>query len=80
MHGSEVLKWVRSQPQLDRALVVVWSSSIELSDIADAERLGADLYVNKFPDIEQFAALLRVSDPRSLRSEAHGGHRGPTRR
>ena len=66
MAGSEVLQWIRHQSALDRALVVMWSSSHELRDIADADRLGADLYVNKFPTLEQFTALLRVSDPRSL--------------
>jgi len=79
MRGSEVLKWIRRQHPLDRALVVVWSSSIELRDIAEADRLGADLYVNKFPNAEQFTALMRVTDPRSLRPEVFGDHRGAVR-
>lgn len=79
IRGSEVLQWIRRQPPLNRALVVVWSSSIELRDIAEADRLGADLYVNKFPTLEQFTALLRVTDPRSLRPEVFGDHRGAVR-
>jgi CheY-like chemotaxis protein len=79
MRGADVLRWIREQTPLDRALVVVWSSSVELRDIAEADRLGADLYVNKFPAVEQFAALMRVTDPRSLRPEVFGDHRGAVR-
>ena len=70
LRGSEVLRWIREQAVLDPVLVVVCSGSADLRDIAEAERLRADLYLTKFPPQEQFAALLKVHDPRLLRVES----------
>lgn len=67
--GADVLRWIRAQPALDRTVAVVCSSSADARDITEAERSGADLYVTKYPDESEFAALLKVTDPRSLRME-----------
>ncbi len=67
MAGLDILRWLRAQPALDPVLVVVCSWSSDLRDIAEAERLHADLYLAKYPPAEQFGALLRVRDRESIR-------------
>lgn len=42
--GLEVLEWMRSQPQLSKIPVVVFTSSQERQDIDRATRLGIDSY------------------------------------
>lgn len=45
--GLEVLEWIRSQPDLRRLIVVVFTSSGESSDIAKAYDLGVNSYMVK---------------------------------
>ena len=46
-HGMEVLAWLRQQPSLKRLLVVILTSSQDLSDINKAYELGANSYLVK---------------------------------
>ena len=45
--GLEVLKFIRSQPQLASLVVIVFTSSDQNSDIEAAYRLGANSYIVK---------------------------------
>ena len=45
--GLEVLKFIRSQPQLAKVVVIVLSSSDQDSDVEAAYRLGANSYIVK---------------------------------
>jgi two-component system, chemotaxis family, response regulator Rcp1 len=64
--GSEVLRWIRAQPELERTLVAICSASTAERDLAEAESLGAHVYITKFPGPERLAAILAFSDPREL--------------
>jgi CheY-like chemotaxis protein len=62
--GTEVLQWIRAQPQLSRVAVVILSSSAEERDISQTEELGAQGYLVKYPEpvvfrdiVQQVAAL-----------------------
>lgn len=58
MLGLEVLRWLRAQPELDRTLVAICTSSSAQCDRADAEELGAPLYFQKYPSADRLAAVL----------------------
>jgi two-component system, response regulator len=45
--GIEVLKWIRAHPQLHSMIVIIFTSSTEPKDIADAYRAGANSYLVK---------------------------------
>ena len=45
--GLEVLKWIRAHPTLHSLVVIIFTSSTEPSDIADAYREGANSYLVK---------------------------------
>lgn len=47
VRGMDVLKWIRSQPDLQLAIVIVLTSSKLQSDINEAYRLGANAYLVK---------------------------------
>jgi CheY-like chemotaxis protein len=47
--GLDVLKWIRSQPELTAVVVVVLTSSSEARDITMSYRLGANSYLVKPP-------------------------------
>jgi CheY-like chemotaxis protein len=49
MNGHEVLRWIRSQPALDRMPVVMLSSSEHPRDIQQAAQNGAQCYLSKYP-------------------------------
>jgi len=64
--GLDVLRWIRSQPALDRVPVVMLSSSEHPRDIQHAMQSGAQCYLTKYPqprilrevidDAERFAS------------------------
>jgi CheY-like chemotaxis protein len=58
--GLEVLEWIRSTPEYQRAVVVVLTSSNEPKDFNEAQRLGADSYKVKPLSGSQFLELVRV--------------------
>jgi len=60
--GLEVLAWMRQQPKLKRLLVVVLTSSQENSDLAKAYDLGANSYLVKPIDFQDFVSLIKLID------------------
>jgi CheY-like chemotaxis protein len=62
VHGLEVLKWIRAQPNLAPLVVIILTSSPVREDIERAYRLGANSYVVKPSspeDLIQIAAHFR---------------------
>ena len=60
--GLEVLAWIRQQPELKRMLVVVLTSSQEDSDLTQAYDLGANSYLVKPLDFQEFVRLVGLID------------------
>lgn len=60
--GLEVLAWLREQPELKRLLVVVLTSSQEDSDLAQAYDLGANSYLVKPINFQDFVELVKLID------------------
>jgi len=58
MDGFDVLKWVRGQPPLSSLRIVVLTSSSEIRDVNLAYQLGANSFLVKPVDFEDF---LRVA-------------------
>jgi CheY-like chemotaxis protein len=65
--GLEVLAWMRQQPNLQRIVVVVLTSSAEPRDLKTARELGARFYLVKPPKAETLSAIMAV-----LRAEWNG--------
>lgn len=59
MDGREVLKQVKSDPDLQSLPVVVLTTSDVERDIDASYRLGANSFITKPVDIEQFCAAIR---------------------
>lgn len=60
MNGLDVLTEMRSQERLKRIPVVILSSSREESDLARSWDLGANAYVIKPVDVDQFFEAVRT--------------------
>jgi len=60
VNGFEVLKWVRSQPGLAPLRVLVLTSSDEIRDVNEAYKLGANSFLVKPLDFQDFAQLSRL--------------------
>ncbi|WP_019505200.1 response regulator [Pleurocapsa sp. PCC 7319] len=60
--GLEVLEWIKQQPLLKRLLVVVLTSSQENSDLDRAYDLGANSYLVKPIDFQDFVKLVGTID------------------
>jgi CheY-like chemotaxis protein len=60
--GHEVLKWLRQQPDLQRLLVVILSSSKEPADIDRAYTLGANSYLVKPVEFNALSEMMSVLD------------------
>jgi CheY-like chemotaxis protein len=60
MSGFEVLEWKRTQPQLERIPVIIWSSSSMDRDKDLALQLGATSYFEKPMETDGFVELLKV--------------------
>ena len=60
--GLEVLAWIRQQPQFKRLLVIVLTSSQEDSDLTQAYDLGANSYLVKPIDFQDFVRLVELID------------------
>jgi CheY-like chemotaxis protein len=58
--GFEVLQWLRGQPRLRRLPVIIFTSSRERSDIAQAYELGANSYLVKPVSFDQLKDMIRV--------------------
>jgi CheY-like chemotaxis protein len=59
MSGLEVLNWIRLQPNLKQATVLILSSSEQPEDINSAKRIGADGYLVKPTRFEDLQKLVR---------------------
>src|SRR6266404_2042107 len=55
--GFEVLKWIRRQPGLSAMRVVVLTSSTQMDDVNKACKIGANSFLVKPVDFEQFVAI-----------------------
>jgi two-component system response regulator len=59
MDGLELLQRMRADPRLRRQPVVILTSSSEEQDIAKSYDRGANSYIRKPVDFEQFSAAIR---------------------
>jgi CheY-like chemotaxis protein len=57
VNGFEVIKWIRQQPGLATLLVIVLTSSDQLRDVHEAYRLGANSFLVKPLDFQNFVEL-----------------------
>lgn len=55
--GHEVLQWIRAQPQFEKLVVIVLTSSNEERDVKRSYELGANSYVVKPPTAKQLLEL-----------------------
>jgi CheY-like chemotaxis protein len=60
VNGFEVLKWVRAQPNLAALRILVLTSSDEIRDVNEAYQLGANSFLVKPMDFEDFTHLSRL--------------------
>jgi CheY-like chemotaxis protein len=58
LSGFDVLVWARQQPALERLKILMLSGANELWDAQIAAKLGADHYLEKFPDPAELRDLL----------------------
>jgi CheY-like chemotaxis protein len=58
--GLDVLRWVRSQPQLKNLLVLVLTSSANVHDVDEAYRLGARAFLVKPVSTDERIKLARA--------------------
>ena|SRR5882762_4066397 len=58
--GFEVLEWVRQQPGFRNLLIVVLTSSEELRDVNRAYQLGANSFLVKPHDFQQFRQTCHI--------------------
>jgi CheY-like chemotaxis protein len=56
--GLEVLKWIRGQPVLKRIPVLIFTSSLDRSDVNGAYDLGANGYFLKTGSLEKMCQLV----------------------
>jgi two-component system response regulator len=59
VHGLEVLRLLRADPKASAIPVVILTSSDDPSDIAQAKQLGANQFVSKPIDWDQYSRLVR---------------------
>lgn len=55
--GIEVLKWIRAHPVLHSLIVIIFTSSTEPRDIAEAYRAGANSYLVKPTNLSTLTEL-----------------------
>jgi CheY-like chemotaxis protein len=65
--GLEVLRDIRSDPQLRRLVVVILTTSRDEKDVLDAYGLNVNAYITKPVDIEQFFRTIACLDDFFLR-------------
>ena len=58
--GFEVLEWLRHQPRLKCLVVVVMSSSLEMSEINRAYELGCNSYLSKPGGIDRLVEVVSL--------------------
>lgn len=55
--GQDVLKWVRSQPELEKVPVIMLTSSASPDDKTKAMLVGANLYVQKSSNLDEILEI-----------------------
>jgi CheY-like chemotaxis protein len=60
MDGFEVLKWIRREPGLKATRVIVLTASNLMRDVNEAYRLGANSFLVKPTDFDQFTATCKL--------------------
>src|SRR5579862_3736773 len=60
VNGFEVLEWIRKQPGLAPLRVLVLTSSDQIRDVNEAYRLGANSFLVKPMDFQDFTQLSRL--------------------
>lgn len=60
MDGFDVLKWVRAQPELSSLRIVVLTSSSDIRDVNLAYQLGANSFLVKPVDFEDFMRVAQA--------------------
>jgi CheY-like chemotaxis protein len=60
VNGFEVLEWIRKQPGLASLRVLVLTSSEQIRDVNEAYRLGANSFLVKPLDFQDFAQLSQL--------------------
>lgn len=73
--GFDVLRWIRSQPELEDLVVIIVSSSDEEHDLKKAFSLGADCFLMKHPNpavlSHIYAVAMEVRSRRKSRMSSH---------
>ena len=59
-NGFEVLQWIRQEPGLSSLRVIVLTSSGEMKDVNLAYQLGANSFLEKPVDFEQFVSVIHA--------------------
>src|SRR5438132_9641097 len=59
-NGFEVLEWIRQQPTLSGLRVVVLTGSTEIRDVNRAYQLGANSFLVKPVEFDQFVSVIRA--------------------
>ncbi len=62
VNGFEVIAWVRSQPSLAALRILVLTSSDEIRDVNQAYHLGANSFLVKPHDFDDFIELSRIME------------------
>jgi len=70
LNGFDVLRWLRTKPELSRLLVFAFSSSEAAEDVHRAYELGADSYIGKPESPEEFLETVRDMERLWLRLNA----------
>jgi len=60
VNGFEVLKWLRAQQEMAALRVLVLTSSDQIRDVNEAYQLGANSFLVKPSDFEDFTQLSRL--------------------
>src|SRR5215831_10465162 len=61
MNGFELLRWVRQHPECAVIPTILFTSSAVVEDVVEAYRLGANAYMVKPSEPEEFVDILRVT-------------------
>jgi CheY-like chemotaxis protein len=61
MSGFELLRWVREHPECAVIPTILFTSSAVVEDVVEAYRLGANAYMVKPSQPEEFVDILRVT-------------------
>ena len=69
MDGFEVLRWIREEPNLRALRVIVLTSSADMRDVNEAYELGANSFLVKPMDFEDYAGIGKFLNEYWLRTD-----------